>query len=85
MVVHKLIQSIYPAERQRPLEMLGYTEGAAGRSMTPDYVELRPEMTVAMAIERTRRQAPSEETIYVVYAIEALDQYLEGADPVNAI
>ena len=70
MVARRLVQSLEPADRQQTLQILGYAEGTAGRYMTPDFVELRRDMTVGQALERIRRQAPRKETIYVVYVID---------------
>ena len=49
---------IWPADRQQTLQILGYGEGTAGRYMTPDYVELRRNWTVAQALEQYKARQP---------------------------
>ena len=69
-VTRRLVQLLPPAERQATLALLGYNENSAGRIMTPDYVDLRVNMTVAQALERIRRLAVDKETIYYTYVVD---------------
>lgn len=55
IVARKLLRGLSPAERELTDVLLGYPAESAGRIMTPEYVELRPDRTVAEAIERIRR------------------------------
>ncbi len=70
MVARKLAQLLDPQERQATLALLGYEENTAGRSMTPDFIDLRRDMTVAQSLERIRKQALRKETIYYSYVID---------------
>jgi magnesium transporter len=70
MVARRLVQLLNPEERHATLALLGYAEDTAGRHMTPDFVELRRDMTVAQAMERIRRQALQKETIYYSYVTD---------------
>ncbi len=69
-----LLQEILPlvakAEREDIRKLVSYEERTAGAVMSTDYAVLRPEMTVAQAIEQLRIQAPSKETIYYIYVID---------------
>lgn len=69
-VDRRLIQPLNPKERQATLDPSGYAEATAGRYMTPDFVELSCDMTVAQTMERIRRQAFQKKTIYYSYVID---------------
>lgn len=70
MVARRLLQLLSPREREATLTLLGYEEGTAGRVMTPHFVDLRKEMTVAQALDRIRRLAIDRETIYDSYVMD---------------
>lgn len=48
-------------------QLLGYPEDSVGRIMTPDYIAIEPEMTVAEAIEHIRKTGHDSETVNVIY------------------
>ena len=54
-------------------KLLAYPEDSAGGIMTTEYVAMRPELTVAQAIEALREQAEEAETIFYVYVTDELD------------
>jgi magnesium transporter len=70
MVARRLLQILSPDQRQVTLKLLGYEEGTAGREMTPLFVDLHGDMTVAQALERIRRLAVNRETIYECYVMD---------------
>jgi len=70
MVAKRLLQHLSPQQRASTLALLGYEEESAGRIMTPDYIDLRRDMTVAQSLERIRKLALRRETIYVAYVID---------------
>jgi len=76
-VTRKLLGLLSPEQRQITLQLLGYEEDSAGREMTPYFVDLRSNMTVAQAMERIRRLAVDRETIYECYVIDPCRR-LEG-------
>ncbi|HZT08293.1 MAG TPA: magnesium transporter [Chloroflexota bacterium] len=51
-------------------DLLTYPSDTAGGRMTPEYVAIGPDLTVAAAMRLLRTQAPSAETIYYVYVTE---------------
>jgi magnesium transporter len=65
--------------RREVQALLAYREDAAGGLMSPRYARVRPEMTVAEAIEYLRKQARERlETIYYAYVVDP-EQRLLGA------
>ncbi len=59
------------AEREDIRRLASYPEGTAGAVMTSDYSTLAPELKTEEAIVHLRQQAPSKETIYYSYVIDA--------------
>lgn len=69
-VAQRIVASL-PAEDRRQMQaILGYPARSVGRLMTPDYVRIRPEWTVARAVEHIRRHGRDAETINVVYVVD---------------
>lgn len=50
-----------------------YPEGSAGRLMTDQFIRLRPDMTVADALEALRRTDPDHDTPDNLYVVESED------------
>lgn len=69
-VVQELIKLLSDAERTLTLRLLGYPEDSVGRLMTPDYIAIKPEWTVAQVLEYVRKYGHYSETIEVVYVID---------------
>ena len=69
-VVRKLLIQLSPTERQATALLLGYKPQTAGRIMTPEYLSLKEEWTVAQAFQHIRRLAPTSETIYSLYVTD---------------
>ena len=76
-VARRLLQILSPDQRRVTLQLLGYEEETAGREMTPLFVDLHSDMTVAQALERVRRLAITRETVYQCYAMDRR-RYLIG-------
>lgn len=76
-IVRDLIKTLDPDERKVTLELLGYPENSIGRIMTPDYVYVYEENTVAEVFETIRKHAKSSETIDVIYVINENDELLD--------
>jgi magnesium transporter len=51
-------------------ELLTYPPDTAGGRMTPEFVSISPDVTVAAAMRLIRAQAPNAETIYYVYVTD---------------
>jgi len=69
-VAQRLITSLPAEERKQTQAILGYPPGSVGRLMTPDYIRLRPEWTIAYALDHIRRFGRDAETINVVYVVD---------------
>jgi len=76
-VTRRLIATLSPEQRKIASALLGYPERTAGRSMTPEYVTLRPDMTVAEALAHIREKAPGSETINTLYIVDAKGRLLD--------
>jgi len=69
-VARRLLQILSPDQRRVTMQLLGYEEGTAGREMTPMFVDLHSDMTVAQSLERVRRLAINRETVYECYVMD---------------
>jgi len=69
-VAQRLIALLNPAERSFTQTILGYPEESIGRLMTPDYVRVRPEQTIADAMTHIRRYGRDAETVNVIYVVD---------------
>jgi magnesium transporter len=58
------------SEMKSSLVSLSYPEGTAGRYMTPDYVAISPDFTVAEALAHIRQVGRRKETLNVVYIVD---------------
>jgi len=68
--VAKLIILLPAKDRAEALSLLGYNEDSVGRLMTPDYVAVKKDWTVARVLSHIRRYGKNSETIDVVYVID---------------
>jgi len=69
-VIKELLMRMTPDEWKATSEILGYEENTAGRIMTPEYVDLKRNLTVEEAIQRIKRIGKDKETIYYLYPID---------------
>ncbi len=74
----QLIARFSPQNRRVTQAILGYDAESVGRIMTPDYVRIRPDWTVAHALDHIRRYGHDAETINWIYIVgpdgELLDE-----------
>nr|WP_268753311.1 magnesium transporter [Dethiosulfovibrio salsuginis] len=75
--VKKLLLQLSPEERQLANRLLNYTEGSAGRVMTPEFIDLKKGMTAEEAVGRIRSVARKKETIYTCFVIDDA-RHLQG-------
>jgi len=76
-VVRELIKLLDPQERGTTLRLLGYNENSVGRLMTPDYVWVYENNTVAEALDTIRRYGKDSETVDVIYVINRQGKLLD--------
>lgn len=68
-VASQLIELLPTEDRKLAQTILNYPEGSVGRLITPDYVALSEEMTVAQGLDRIRKFGKDMETVYACYVI----------------
>lgn len=66
----RLLELLSPEERRIATELLGYSPKSVGRRMTPDYVAVFPDWTVAQVMEHVRRVGRDKETLNVIYVVD---------------
>ena len=69
-VVKRILRQADPDMRRMINELLKYPEDTAGSIMTPEFVKLRPTMTVDQAIKSIRRTGLEKETINHCYVTD---------------
>ena len=77
IVVRELIKLLDNEERRITLSLLGYPENSLGRLMTPDYVYVYENNTVAEVLDIIRRVGKNSETIDVIYVINDKGELLD--------
>ncbi len=83
-VVKRILKQADPETRNLINELLKYPESSAGSIMTPEYVDLRPEMTAREAIEHVRKTGVDRETINYCY-VTAKTRELVGLVSIRAL
>ncbi|MBL3593483.1 MAG: magnesium transporter [Synergistaceae bacterium] len=68
--VKKLLLHLPAEERTLANSLLNYPEGSTGRVMTPEFIDLKADLTAAQALQVIRRQARSKETIYTSFVVD---------------
>jgi len=76
-VVRELIKLLNPEERKVALSLLGYPENSVGRLMTPDYVYVFENNSVAEVLDTIRKVGKNTETIDVIYVINSKGELLD--------
>ena len=66
-VVDKILEKSTKEERRLINTFLNYPETSAGSLMTPDYISLRKNMTVAEALAHIKKEGMDRETVYTCY------------------
>lgn len=69
-VMITLLGLLSEKERRKALQLLGYPEDSVGRLMSPHYVRVRPEWTVARALEHIRKYGRDSETLTMAYVVD---------------
>ena len=69
-VTKRALEQLSAEELKVARQLLGYPEDTAGRYMTPEYLSLKPSMTVAEALDWVRKNARGRETLNVLYVVD---------------
>jgi len=67
----KLLALLNPEERRIAVELLGYPKDSVGRRMTPHYVAIQQNWTVAEVLAHLREQADKRDTMGQLYVVDA--------------
>jgi magnesium transporter len=78
--VKKILQHLSPEERTIANSLLNYKPYSAGRLMTPEYIDLKADMTAAEALQHIRKEARSKETIYTCFVMDKQRRLLGTVD-----
>jgi len=73
----EMLNLLSPRERATASQLLGYEENTVGRLMTPDFVRVRPDWTVAHALQHIRRYGTDSETMSMIYVIDAKGRLID--------
>lgn len=65
-VAQRLMRTLSDAERELTLPLLGYPKRSIGRFMSPEYVALRPRLTLGDALAHVQHRGKDAETIYML-------------------
>ncbi len=69
-ITQRLMQLLTPENREVAKKLLGYPEDSIGRMMTPEYVAVKPDFTIAETIEHIREFGHDSETLNVLYVVD---------------
>jgi len=69
-VTRQLLTLLTPEERAVAVRLLGYPEGSIGRLMTPHYVAVREDWTIAQVLDHVRLHGRDSETLNVIYVVD---------------
>ena len=83
-LVKRILRNTDPETRLAINTILKYPEDSAGSIMTPEFVDLKKDMTVEDAFKRIRRQGVDKETIYTCYVTDA-SRHLIGVTTVKEL
>ena len=68
--VAHMLQLLSPEEKAVAQSLLNYPEGSVGRLMTPEFVTVREEWTIAQVLEHVREFGRDSETLNVIYVTD---------------
>lgn len=83
-IVKRILKNTDPETREAINTILKYPEDSAGSIMTPEFVDLKKDMTVEDAFKRIRRTGVDKETIYTCYVTDA-SRHLIGVTTVKEL
>ena len=79
-IAQKLIEKLTPEEQKITLQLLSYPKDSIGRLMTPEYLAIKAEFSVAEAFAHIRKHGQQSETLNVIYII---DDHLKLIDDID--
>ncbi len=76
-VTRTMLNLLNPQDLKEARQLLGYPEDSIGRIMTPDFVAVRPQWTVAEALSHIKRFGKDSETVNRVYVTDKSGKLLD--------
>ncbi len=70
-ITQQLMNMLSPSDLEETRQLLGYPEESVGRLMTPDYVAVKADWTVARALKHIRQRGKISETINRIYVVDS--------------
>lgn len=77
-VTQGLLKFLSPEDLAEARQLLGYPEESVGRLMTPDYIAVRSDMTVAEALNHIRKVGRDSETFNLIYVTDETGRLLDS-------
>ncbi|MBK1726615.1 magnesium transporter [Halorhodospira neutriphila] len=74
----RLLELLPPGAQREARELLGYPAESVGRLMTPDYIAVAADWTVARSLEHIRSQREKAETVNVIYVTDHEGRLLDA-------
>jgi len=71
-----ILESLPDTDKEALEFLLAYPEESAGRIMTPEFATVRPEWTVAEALDHLREHSEIAETVNTIFAVSAEGQLI---------
>lgn len=73
----QLVTLLSKEERAIALTLLGYPENSVGRLMSPDYIAVRPEWSIAEILKYVREHAKETDDVHAVYLVDDKGKLLD--------
>lgn len=75
--LNRLLKLLTQKERRVALSLLGYPEDSIGRLMTPDYIAVNQDWSVAEVLSYIRRTGEKSETMDVIYIVDDMGYLID--------
>ncbi len=79
-IAQKLIQKLTPEEQKVTVQLLSYPKDSIGRLMTPEFVAIKADVTVADAFAHIRKHGTHSETLNIIYIIDEHWKLIDDID-----
>jgi magnesium transporter len=76
-IIKDTLNLLTDEERKTAASLLGYAENEVGRLMTPYYVQVEKDWTVARTLEHIRKHGKKAETLNIIYVVNEDQQLID--------
>lgn len=76
-LTQRVMNSINREDQKQLKKLLGYPEESVGRLMTPRYVKVKSNWTIAYSMEHIRKFGETAETINVIYVVDETEHLID--------